>query len=162
MDDFNVNLLKTDSNNAASLFYNTLTSHNFSPYVLQPTRLQSKTLIDNIFFNSLEYQSRSGNLLIELSDHLMQFLILEGFVKKGKRPTVNLLKRDFKKFNEREFHNEVISTLNWEEICQFHLNDPNISCKKIYDTLNYHLDEYAPDRKVTKSFCRNLGLLKKF
>ena len=47
----------------------------FTPFILQPTRLHSKTLIDNIFFNSLEYQSVSGNLLIEISDHLIQFLI---------------------------------------------------------------------------------------
>ena len=54
----------------------------FLPFVLQPTRLQSKTLIDNIFFNSLEYLTNSGNLLIELSDHLIQFLLIEGYVKK--------------------------------------------------------------------------------
>ena len=54
MGDFNVNLLKSDSDEAVSLFYNTLTSHHYSPFVLQPTRLRSKTLIDNIVFNSLE------------------------------------------------------------------------------------------------------------
>ena len=73
-----------------------LTSHHYSPFVLQPTRLRSKTLIDNIVFNSLEYHSKSGNLLIEMSDHLMQFLVLEGFVKELKPPKVDLFTRDFK------------------------------------------------------------------
>ena len=81
MGDFNINLLKIDTSSYSNLFYNTMSSHFFSPYILQPTRLQSKTLIDNIFFNSLEFQSNSGNLLIEISDHLIQFLILEGFLK---------------------------------------------------------------------------------
>ena len=81
MGDFNVDLLKTESNNESNLVYNNLSSHFFTPYILQPTRLHSKTLIDNIFFNSLEYQSISGNLLIEISDHLIQFLFLEGFIK---------------------------------------------------------------------------------
>ena len=58
-----------------------MTSYFVSPYILQPTRPTSKTLIDNIFINSLEYKSISGNLTILLSDHLFQFVILEGFFK---------------------------------------------------------------------------------
>ena len=69
MGDFNTDLLKT-GDNAANKFYNTLTSYFYTPFILQPTRLRAKTLIDNIFFNSLEYHSYSGNLLYELSDHL--------------------------------------------------------------------------------------------
>ena len=80
-----------------------MTSHNYSPYILQPSRLQAKTLIDNIFVNSLEYRSSSGNLLIELSDHLVQYLILEEFHKENKKPEPNILKRDFSNFNEHEF-----------------------------------------------------------
>ena len=86
MGDFNVDLLKASGDNAAGKFYNTLSSYFFTPYVLQPTRLRSQTLIDNIFYNSLEYHSFSGNLLYELSDHLTQFLILEGFVKERSLP----------------------------------------------------------------------------
>ena len=75
MGDFNIDLLKSDINDSVNVFFNDLSSHYFTPYILQPTRLQSMSLIDNIFFNSLEYQSNSGNLLIEISDHLIQFLI---------------------------------------------------------------------------------------
>ena len=81
MGDFNVDLLKVSENNSAGDFYNMFSSYFLTPFVLQPTRLKAKTLIDNIFFNSLEYSSFSGNLLYELSDHLTQFLILEGFAK---------------------------------------------------------------------------------
>ena len=82
MGDFNVDLLKSSgNNNTASDFFNNLSSHLFTPFVLQPTRLKSKTLIDNIFVNTLEYQSNSGNLLLEIYDHLTQFVILEGFIK---------------------------------------------------------------------------------
>ena len=77
MGDFNIDLLKTSNNNAAGEFFNDLTSHFFTPFVLQPSRLKSKTLIDNIYLNTLEYQSNSGNLLLELADHLIQFVILE-------------------------------------------------------------------------------------
>ena len=77
MGDFNVNLLNTNGNSAATDFYNSLTSYFFTPFILQPTRLHAKTLIDNIFLNSLEYTATSGNVLREISDNLIQFLILE-------------------------------------------------------------------------------------
>ena len=49
MGDYNINLLKIDTNEDTNLFYNNLSLHFFTRFVLQPTRLCSKTLIDNIF-----------------------------------------------------------------------------------------------------------------
>ncbi len=151
MGDFNVDLLKAEIKNDANLFYNNLSSHFFTPYILQPTRLQSKSLIDNIFFNSLEYQSKSGNILIEISDHLIQFLILEGYVRDKILPDINMYKRDFKNFNEREFNEVVINGIDWDRICAFEKNDPDFSCKNFINTFNFHLDEFAPYKKVTKN-----------
>ena len=147
--DFNIDLLKINSNNDSNDFYNTLTSCLLTPFILQPTRLASKTLIDNIFFNSLEYQSYSGNLLIEISDHLMQFLVLEGFIKEKSVPKLNLYKRDFSSFNENEF-NETILDLDWDDLIKLHNNDPNFSFNKFHNTITYYLDEFAPYKKITK------------
>ena len=150
MGDFNINLLKADTNGTVGDFYNMMSSNFFTPFVLQPTRLKSKTLIDNIYFNSLEYRSHSGNLLIELSDHLIQFLILEGFIKERTLPEINLFKRDFSHFNEREFEQEVLNKVNWEHVCNIKENNPDQSCENFLLTLNNYLDVYAPYRKVTK------------
>ena len=98
MGDFNIDLLKYHTDNNSITFFNNLSSHFFTPHVLQPTRLTSKSLIDNIFFNSLEYKSNSGNLLLEISDHLIQFLILEGFVREMSLPEINLYKEGYIKF----------------------------------------------------------------
>ena len=57
MGDFNIDLLKCETHENTDAFLNNLSSSFFSPYILQPTRLASKTLIDNIFFNSLEYHT---------------------------------------------------------------------------------------------------------
>ena len=76
----------------------------------------------------MEFQSNSGNVLLEISDHLIQFLILEGFVKERTLPETNIFKRDFSKFNEREFEEVVISSTNWDEICMFYMNDADASC----------------------------------
>ena len=99
--------------------------------------------------NSIEYQSNSGNLLIEISDHLIQFLILEGFVKERTLPDINLYKRDLSRFNEREFKEVVIDGINWEQICDLEQKDPNYSFSNFFDTVNFYLDEFAPYKKVT-------------
>ena len=50
MGDFNVDLLKINSDNQSNEFYNSLSSKFFTPFILQPTRLHSNTIIDNIIF----------------------------------------------------------------------------------------------------------------
>ena len=149
MGDFNVDLLKLNEHNDSTTFFNNLSSHFFTPFILQPTRLESKTLIDNIFFNSLEYQSHSGNLLVQISDHLIQFLILEGFIKEKALPEINLYKRDLSNFNEREFEEEVLK-IDWDIICDLDKNDPDASCTNFFNNVNYLLDEFAPYKKVSK------------
>ena len=135
MGDLNINILKINSNTAYDHLFNTFLSNNYSPFVLQPSRLISKTLIDNIYFNSLKYNSHSGNLLVQISDHLMQYLVLENFYKPPKIPKKDLYKRDFKNFNEWEFNEEVIHKINWDSVCELSLNDPNVSCKRFIDTI---------------------------
>ena len=149
MGDFNVDLLKSSGNNAASDFYNTFSSYFFTPFILQPTRLRAKTLIDNIFLNSLDYSSTSGNLLYELSDHLVQFIILENFSKERKLPETDFYKRDYSNYSDAEFEEIVIDGINWDEICMLYVRDSSLSFKNFFDTLQFHLDEMAPLKKVT-------------
>ena len=77
--DFNIDLLKFDTSDDINLYYNNLSSNFFAPYILQPTRPISKSLIDNIFINTIEFSSYSGNLTILLADHFFQFVILQSF-----------------------------------------------------------------------------------
>ena len=122
----------------------------FSPFILQPTRLHAKTLIDNILMNTLQYQTTSGNILVEIADHLIQFLVLEGYVRENKLPKLNFFKRDLSKFSEREFNDEVVNGNDWEKICQFEKNDGSLSFKSFFDKVTFHLDEMAPITKVTR------------
>ena len=52
-------------------------SASLTPQITIPTCLtvHSRTLIDNIFTNSVEENSTSGNLECCISDHLAQFLV---------------------------------------------------------------------------------------
>ena len=40
--------------------------------------------------------------------------------------------------------------MNWDEICKLQMNDANESFKSFYDTLNFHLDEMGPYKKVSR------------
>ena len=111
MGDFNIDLLKKDIIEDVSSFYNIMTSHFFAPYVLEPSRLISNTLIDNIFINSVEYLSHSGNLTIQIADHLFQFVLLEGFFKDLLPKKIKLYERNFKNFVDREFNEALCNIL---------------------------------------------------
>ena len=64
MGDFNIDLLKYESHNYINDFINSLVSHSFLPYILQPTRVtdHSSTIIDNIFSDITDYENSSGNI----------------------------------------------------------------------------------------------------
>ena len=103
MGDININLLKSETHAGISFFYNTMLSNLFAPYILQPTRPVSKSLIDKICFDTIDYPSKSGNLKIQLADHLLQFALLEDSFQPSFRKKHNIKERNFKHFNEREF-----------------------------------------------------------
>ena len=50
-------------------------SHYLLPYILHPTRVTdpSATIIDNIFSNVCEFETISGNIMVQLADYFAQF-----------------------------------------------------------------------------------------
>ena len=93
----------------------------------------------NYFFNSLEYTSYSGNILIEISDHLIQFLILEGYI-----PGINIVKRDYRNFNENEVQEAIY---DWVSIVDIKSKDPNNSINNFMNSATSMLGEFAPNTK---------------
>ena len=106
MGDFNINLLKSKTRAGISFFYNTMLFSFFAPYILQPTRPVSKSLIDNIFFSTIDYPSKSGNLEIQLAEHLLQFALLEDLFQPSFRKKHNIKERNFNKI-------KMIPTFHW-------------------------------------------------
>lgn len=106
--DFNINLLNYDSHPDTDNFINTLGSYSFHPHILKPTRItdHSATLIDNIFFNSLEHQIISGKYIVcDITDHLPNFLIIN---KLSALPSnFKMYKRDYSKLNEEALIKEM-------------------------------------------------------
>ena len=79
MGDFNIDLLNYESHHLTEEYINTMNSLSFQPMITKPTRITdySATLIDHIFFNSLEYYTVSGNIIYDISDHLPNFVLID-------------------------------------------------------------------------------------
>ena len=77
-------------------------SHYLLPHILHPTRVtdHSATVIDNIFSNNSSYETVSGNIMTQISDHFPQFLMLNKITIDYKscsyasETTLILMKRD--------------------------------------------------------------------
>ena len=79
MSDINLNLLNYESHSDTNDFINTMVSHYLLPYVLHPARVtdHSSTVIDNIFSDITDFDTKSGNVLCNISDHFPQILIVD-------------------------------------------------------------------------------------
>ena len=159
MGDFNVDLLKINSNKKVAHFLELFSSHLFVPHIVQATHICknkrnqviSKTLIiDNIFSNSLNFSDGiSGNLTVAISDHLAQFLIIPIEVSK-KSDMFNCFKRDTKNFDKESFILDMLD-VNWNELTQTDKNNPNLSFNFFEEKLMKIIDSYMPLKKMTKS-----------
>ena len=146
MGDFNINLL--DSNQFSDDFINTLGSFFFQPHILQPTRItnHTATLIDKIFFNSIEHFIISGNIVYDLTDHLPNFIIFSNF---GSLPSsIKIYTRDYSKFNETALIEEVQS-IEWYAVFSSDSNPSNMF-DLFYSKLSGLVDKYIPLKQLSK------------
>ena len=143
--DFNIDLLKYDANIKYRYFYNLMTSSGFLPQITQPTRITetTMTIIDNIYTNTFTNNIYSGNLLLEIADHLAQFVCTE--TKIINKKTKDIFKRVYKNWNEQSFLNDL-SIQNWKNDLQ-DVNDK-------YNDFLWHLEScvnrHAPIKKLNK------------
>ena len=109
--DFNINLLNYDTHSDTAEFLNTLGSYCFQPHITKRTRItdHSATLIDHIYFNSMEHRTISGNILCDITDHLPNFLIINKFSYNFSNSKIVIYRRDYSNFASDDFLNEVKS-----------------------------------------------------
>ena len=100
--DFNIDLIKTNTNNNASEFLDIIYSSYLIPHITCSTRLTNRihTLIDNIISNVITEDTISRNINT-MSDHLGQFLILpyHSITSNSKQ---EILHRNFKNFSKKK------------------------------------------------------------
>ena len=115
MGDFNINLLNYESHPPTDDFINNLGVFCFQPHILQPTRItdHTATLIDNIYFNSIEHCCISENLVCEISDHLSNFLLINKLPYSSNQI---IYRRDYSTFDEKNSL-RMFSQLNGRMCC---------------------------------------------
>ena len=148
MGDFNTNLLDFE-NREVSQFKDSTVGKSLLSLIKMPTRItsHSKTLIDNIFTNDNENYLKSGNLSCSISDHLPQFAMFNSF--KPLYPSYkNVIKRDFSRFNEEEFLDDI-KTIHFNIQLELQKEDVNKSTNKFLKIIENKLDQHAPFKKVS-------------
>ena len=147
MGDFNLDLLQMESHKETDNFLNTLGSSFFFPLILQPTRItdHSATLIDNVFFNSLEYFTISGNIVYDVTDHLPNFW---GFNDFASLPSnIKMYKRDYSTFDQQALISELQS-INWQ--VSFFGHNPNGMFNSFYKESSSVIDRHVPIKQLSR------------
>ena len=149
MGDFNVDLLKYETETNTGDFYDLLCTHSFRPLILQPTRVtqRTKTLIDNIFINDISGYSFGGNLTSAISDHYLQFAQTDIFETARSEKKIKFV-RDFRNFNKQEFAEEL-SNIDWNNLINETLGT-DISYHNFYSKIEEILNYMAPYRKLSQ------------
>ena len=134
--DFNIDLLKIETEERINEFYNILTSNLFVPHITLPTRItsHSKTLIDNIFSNDPNFsQGVSGNFTFSISDHLPQFLLMP--MENNQPPKKHNIYYRSKTYDKEDIVADFLS-INWQEILSVEKMDTNYSFKMFNEKIN--------------------------
>ena len=128
MGDFNLNLMNYQNHTVTGKFLDGLYSNAFVPMITCPTRITSHTatLIDSIFTN--HFESASGLLLTDISDHLPIFSIcLMDPSYKDRNETI--LVRDKCPNNEIRFKEQLMNN-SWFQLEG--INDPKTAYKTFF------------------------------
>jgi len=151
--DFNYNLLNYQKDKKVNNFLSILLENLYLPHITGPTHVteQNPSLIDNIFFNNLNKECTSGNLLYKLSDHLPSFIFIDE-TDYTKKVNSNIFKRDFSKFNQENFNKALSDKTIMENINNS--NNTNVKYEILHKHIVSTLDDQAPYKKITKKIIK--------
>lgn len=150
MGDFNINLLNYNQNDHIKSFIDIMQSNLIAPTINLPTRItpETETLIDNIVISPFDSKLFSGNLLVGITDHMPQVLIISNEYN-SKQDNNQSYQRDWSKFDAEKFKNDFYK-IDWDSLLEIERNDPGYSFKAFYDKIEVIVKSNVPERKLTK------------
>ena len=156
MGDFNINLLNSNNDNLVSNFLDIFGSFSLLPKIILPTRVSntSKTLIDNIFYDSSNSKTISGNLTCNISDHYPQFLMLKN-IYPNKKIKHNLHQRKWNKFDQAEFILDFFE-IDWDSTLKLDKKNIDLSFQNFYSKIDRLVEKHAPLQKLTQKQVKTL------
>ena len=122
------------------------------PVITLPTKINrgNNTLIDNIFTNHLNPDTKSGNLEINLSDgHLPSFIVMPKQNQNHLPKKHNIYTRKTKDFDKDKFILDY-SKIEWTEVIDTERKDVNFSTENFLNKFNELLNSHMPLRKITQ------------
>ena len=148
MGDFNIDLLKYDTNASSTAFLDSMYTIFFSLTSQPQCGLQhTQKLIDNIFLKNSADGLTSGNITLTISNYFAQFLLQKDKIDKNKP---NLFTYNFKSLNEASLDFEL-RQMDWSTI-------PGIDKNNFLLIFNHLLQQHAP---LEKNSNKEIQTLKK-
>ena len=146
--DFNIDLLRCDSNKNVSDFLDIIYSTNLLPNITSPTRLtsRSQTLIDNIFSSVINDDCIAGNLISPISGHHAQFLIIPNYTTQNSKK--DIYKRNFKHFDSKKFIADL-EKVNGDNILTVSEGSVNKSFQNFSNKITDILDKHVSITKLS-------------
>ena len=149
--EFNIYLLRYNSNTQTGEFLNQVYFGFLFPQITIPTKmtLRSKTLIDNIFTNTVNKFSISNNLLCSISDYLAQFLIYldhKVIFDNHQKPQC---RRNYKGMVKSNFVQDL-ENINLIGTLYTNQDNAETEVEQLLIFINSLIDKHVPQRKITK------------
>ena len=121
-----------------------LCSYGYLPKIIQPTRVTENTssLLDNIFSNNIIDETKSGNILLTLSEHFSQFVSI--IRERLDYRNIRRFQHDYSKFHAEIFRDDV-SIQTWNT----NLNNANDLFSDFHHELKGCADRHAPMKQLT-------------
>ena len=150
--DFNIDLLKLNSDTFTNEYFDQLTNNHFMPLITLPTRIasKSKTLIDNIIFNKFSPGIKSGNINASISDHSPQFAIIPLQNKKSKDKNKDKFIRNFRNTDKRTI-TTTFQNIEWNFLSAQDTPESNVNqdLSEFIDKCNKTIDNLFPYKKLS-------------
>ena len=149
--DFNIDILKSESNEKVSGFLDLMFSKGLYPLINRPTRVtpHSNTLIDNIYTSELNHQINSGIIVNDISDHLPVFTICNYGLTRENNNKCKIKRRIFNEDTIKNL-NEDLSSTDWQAV--YRGEDVNTSYNDFMRVLNEKIAVNCPFKSIS---CKN-------
>jgi Reverse transcriptase (RNA-dependent DNA polymerase) len=155
--DSNINLLNLQQGSRAAALLETALEHGFFQTNKKVTRFgnHGPSLIDHVFTNAVNVEVKTGTIIVDISDHLISFIQLEGTRPKAANETV--YKRNFSYNNMSQFR-DSLRNLSWINVTT--CNDVDVAYNNFWGDFKMLFDLYFPLKK--QKFNKNLHKKNKF
>ena len=140
----NIDLIQFNTDTQSENYLNTMLRNAFMPTIILPTRIEKKacTLLDHIFYYSNTFRSNlfSGNMFVDINDHLANFLILGPKQTRKDRKNVRI----FSDANKSKFK-ENLSNIDWTN---------ELKCKTVNEAMFFFY------QTITKAYNKSFPIVK--